>query len=247
MHCVFHSIRFKVNKGWSTAVLLFFCPFFKYTYFCTMKKYLFNRNIEEICNTLTHLLGVVLTLSLAWVIIRLGYRAGWEHAFGVTFFTSGMLLMFASSTLYHWWLPGKGKHYLRIFDHIGIYVMIAASYTPICVGVVGGALGWIVFGLLWLVAIGGAFYKITAINKYPRLSLLIYLAMGWSVVFIAEPVFHKLSVSALWCILAEGIFYTSGTYFFTHDYKPFYHAVWHVFVLLGAMCHWTAIVVILSV
>lgn len=205
-----------------------------------------KRTKEEVFNTATHLLGVVFTLSMAWLIIKLGYRASWQHAFGVTFFTSGMLLMFAASTLYHWWLPGQGKRFLRIFDHIGIYIMIAASYTPICIGVIGGTLGWTVFGLLWATVVGGAFYKITAINKYPRLSLLIYLVMGWSVVFIAEPVYHQLSTTALLFILAEGLFYTSGTYFFSHDSHPYYHGIWHIFVLLGAICHWIAILSILS-
>ena len=86
-----------------------------------------KRSPEELFNTLTHLAGVVLTLALAWIILRMGYRATWQHAFGVTFFTVGMLLMFAFSTLYHWWMPGRGKRCLRLFDHIGIYVMIAAS------------------------------------------------------------------------------------------------------------------------
>ena len=110
-----------------------------------------KRTSEERFNTLTHLGGVVFTLAAAWVILRLGWGSGWKNAFGTTFFTCGMLLMYAASTLYHWWLPGHGKRRLRVLDHISIYVMIAASYTPICIGVVGGALGWTVFGLLWAV------------------------------------------------------------------------------------------------
>ena len=205
-----------------------------------------KRTSEEMFNTLTHLFGVIFTLGLAWLILKMSYNANWQYAFGVTFFTCGMLIMFAASTLYHWWLPGKGKRFLRVFDHIGIYVMIAASYTPICIGVVGGALGWTVFGILWAAVVSGAFYKITAINKYPRLSLFLYLLMGWSIVFIAEPVFEKLSAEALYCILAEGLFYTSGTYFFAHDTRPYYHGIWHIFVLLGAISHWTAILIILA-
>ena len=129
-----------------------------------------KRTSEERFNTLTHLGGVVFTLAAAWVILRLGWGSGWKNAFGTTFFTCGMLLMYAASTLYHWWLPGHGKRRLRVLDHISIYVMIAASYTPICIGVVGGALGWTVFGLLWAVALGGAVYKITAMGRWPRLS-----------------------------------------------------------------------------
>ena len=205
-----------------------------------------RRSAEERFNTLTHLAGVVFTLIAAWFILRLSYQAGWKNAFGTTFFTCGMLLMYAASTLYHWWMPGRGKRCLRVFDHISIYVMIAASYTPICIGVVGGAVGWTVFGILWGVALGGAVYKIAALGRWPRLSLLLYLVMGWTFVFIAEPVCTRISTPALICLLFEGLFYTSGTYFFAHDSRRFYHGIWHIFVLLGSVSHWLAILFILS-
>lgn len=205
-----------------------------------------RRTGEEIFNTLTHLAGVVFTLTMAWIILRLGYRASWRYAFGVTFFTCGMLIMYACSTFYHWWLPGRGKRALRVLDHVSIYVMIAASYTPICIGVVGGAVGWTVFGLLWACVAGGTFYKATAIDRYPRLSLLLYLVMGWSVVFIARPVFERLTLLPLACMLAEGLFYTGGTYFFAHDDRRWYHGVWHICVLLGSISHWLAILFILT-
>lgn len=205
-----------------------------------------RRSAEERFNTLTHLAGVVFTLIAAWFILRLGYQVGWKNAFGTTFFTCGMLLMYAASTLYHWWMPGRGKRCLRVLDHISIYVMIAASYTPICIGVVGGAVGWTVFGILWGVALGGAVYKIAALGRWPRLSLLLYLVMGWTFVFIAEPVCTRISTPALICLLFEGLFYTSGTYFFAHDSRRFYHGIWHIFVLLGSVSHWLAILFILS-
>ena len=165
---------------------------------------------------------------------------------GTTFFTCGMLVMYACSTLYHWWMPGTRKRLWRIFDHISIYVMIAASYTPICIGVVGGALGWTVFGLLWGVVVAGTIYKATAIDRFPRLSLLLYLVMGWSVVFVAKPVFLSLSTPALLCILLEGLFYTGGTYFFAHDKRPYFHGIWHIFVLLGSISHWAAVLIFLT-
>lgn len=110
----------------------------------------------------------------------------------------------------------------------------------------GRALGWTVFGLLWAVALGGAVYKITAMGRWPRLSLLIYLVMGWTFVLIAEPVCTRISTPALVSLGAEGFFYTSGTYFFAHDSRPYYHGVWHIFVLLGSVAHWLAILFILS-
>ena len=123
--------------------------------------------------------------------------------------------------------------------------MIACSYTPICVSVVGGWIGWTVFGLQWAVVIGGVFYKVFAMGKYPRLSLALYLFMGWSVLLVIKPVFERLSLPAMLCIVAEGILYTVGTYFFAHDHRKHFHAIWHVFVLLGAMAHWTAVLLII--
>lgn len=204
-----------------------------------------RRTKEEIFNTLTHLAGVVFTLATAWAVLRLGYRCGWRNAFGVTCFTCGMLLMYAASSVYHWWLPGRTKRALRVLDHVSIYVMIAASYTPICVGVVGGVTGWLTFGVLWGLVLLGTVYKVAAMGRWPRLSLGLYLAMGWTFVFIAVPVVRAIPLSAFLCLLAEGAFYTGGTYFFAHDDRPWFHGVWHVFVLLGSVAHWAAVFLIL--
>ena len=205
------------------------------------------RTREELSNTLTHLGGVLFTLSTAWILLIRAYQTNWQTAMGVTIFLCGMLNMYSTSTVYHWILPGKkAKKVMRVLDHVGIYIMIACSYTPILLSVVGGWLGWTVFGVLWAMVIGGAVYKIAAIGKYPRLSLLIYLVMGWSGVFVAGPVWEGLSPWAMGCILAEGLFYTGGTYFYTKDKKiRYFHAVWHVFVLLGSLAHWAAVCFIL--
>ncbi|MEE1316036.1 MAG: hemolysin III family protein [Prevotella sp.] len=200
--------------------------------------------IEEKGNTWTHLIGVVFALSCIWMVWP-AVSLGWRWAMGVLFFIVGMFLMFLSSTIYHWLKPGIAKNILRKCDHISIYVMIACSYTPICIAVVGGWIGWVTFGLLWAVVIAGTVYKIVAMGKYPRLSLALYLVMGWSIVFIAKPVFESLSVLSMFLIFAEGVLYTAGTYFFTKDSKPHFHAIWHVFVLLGAIAHWSAILTIM--
>lgn len=195
-------------------------------------------------NTWTHLAGAVFALSSIWMVWPAVYK-GWEWAFGVIFFITGMFLMFLSSTIYHWVWPGRAKQVMRKIDHISIYVMIACSYTPICVSVIGGWLGWLVFGLQWAAVIGGTFYKVYAMGKLPKLSLDIYLLMGWSVLLIIKPVWERLSVAALVMLITEGVLYTAGTYFFTNDNRRHFHAIWHIFVLLGAMAHWTAVLLIL--
>lgn len=199
---------------------------------------------QEQGNTWTHLVGAVFALSSIWEVWPAA-QLGWQWTMGIIFFIAGMFLMFLSSTVYHWVWPGMAKRVLRKCDHISIYVMIACSYTPICIAVIGGWLGWLVFGIQWAMVIAGTVYKIVAMGKYPRVSLALYLIMGWSVVLVAQPVIERLSALVLLMLLAEGVFYTSGTYFFAHDSKRHYHAIWHVFVLLGAMAHWTAILLII--
>lgn len=199
---------------------------------------------EELGNTWTHLVGVVFALSSIWMVWP-AIKTGWQMAFGVFFFIVGMFLMFLSSTIYHWVRPGVAKNILRKCDHISIYVMIACSYTPICVGVIGGWLGWVVFGFLWLIALVGSIVKIVAIGKHPKLSLAMYLIMGWSVLIIFPTVLEKLSQLSMTLLLCEGVFYTAGTYFFTHDKRPHYHTIWHIFVLLGAIAHWSVILTLM--
>ena len=199
---------------------------------------------DESGNTWTHLGGAVFALSSIWL-VWLAADVSWQMVFGVICFLFGMFFMFLSSTVYHWARGERLKHALRKCDHISIYVMIACSYTPILIGVVGGWLGWLVFALQWLVVIVGAVYKIVALGRWPRLSLAVYLIMGWSIVLVAEPVMRLLTPVTMLLLLAEGIAYTAGTYFFAHDDRPHYHAIWHVFVLLGAIAHWGAVLTLL--
>lgn len=199
---------------------------------------------QERGNVWTHLLGTLFALSSIWMVWP-AVRLGWQMTLGVAFFIAGMFLMFLSSTLYHWAPPGVLKQHLRKCDHISIYVMIACSYSPICIGVVGGYLGWTVFAVQWLLVLSGTLYKLLAIERWPKLSLALYLAMGWSVLFMTKPVIQALTPLSLSLLLAEGFFYTAGTYFFAHDDRRFFHAIWHVFVLLGAMSHWGVVLLLI--
>lgn len=197
--------------------------------------------LQERWNVWTHFAGVLFAISSIWMVWPAS-ELGWQWGLSVTLFVAGMFLMFTSSTVYHWVNRVELKQFLRKIDHTNIYVMIAGSYSPICLGVVGGYLGWIVFFLLWFVAIAGAVYKFLAIGRYPRLSLALYLLMGWSGVLLAKPVWDGLSWLELSLILTEGLMYTIGTYFYSHDdNSKHFHAIWHIFVLLGALAHWGAV------
>lgn len=201
--------------------------------------------IGERANTWTHFGGAVFALSSIWMVWP-AVDISWQMAFGVIFFLVGMFMMFFCSTYYHWVKNTVTKAVMRKMDHISIYVMIASSYTPLCVYVVGGWVGWLMFGIQWAAVIGGVFYKVFAISKYPRLSLAIYLVMGWSILFIFPTVWERLSVLSLVLLFTEGVMYSAGSWFYakSDDYENF-HAIWHVFVLLGAIAHWGIVLTLL--
>ena len=206
---------------------------------------------EEKANTLTHLFPTLATLLIAWPLMALAYQSQIiNHKFeiaGTALFLFGALLMFLSSTLYHAVTNPTHKARLRIFDHISIYVMIAGSYSLICLSVVGGWIGISLFIFLWACVLAGAIGKFIALGKYPKLSLALYLAMGWVALLILYPMWLHMPHAAFWWIVAEGIFYSIGAYFFSKDEEhAYYHAIWHVFITLGAISHTIATWLILS-
>ena len=201
---------------------------------------------EEKANTLTHLFPLIGTLVIAWPLFRLSLAVDGLAVTGTVLFLIGMVLMFASSTLYHAVTEKRHKARLRIFDHIAIYVMIAGSYSLICLSIVGGWAGWTLFVFLWTCVLAGTIGKFIALGKYPRLSLALYLAMGWVALFILWPMWVHMPHVAFWWIVAEGVFYTIGAYFFHGDEEhAYWHAIWHVFITLGALSHTIATWIIL--
>ena len=155
--------------------------------------------------------------------------------------------MYASSTLYHAIADPAHKRRMRVLDHIAIYVMIAGSYSLICLSVIGGWLGRGLFVFLWTCVLTGVVGKIVALGKYPRLSLALYLAMGWVALPVLWPMWQRMPHPAFAWIIAEGVFYTIGAYFFSKDEEhAYYHAVWHVFIILGSASHAAATWLILA-
>ena len=202
---------------------------------------------EERANTWTHLVPFIATLFIIWPLLRLTLHTTAMNILGTSLFVFGSLLMYGSSTLYHVVINPIYKARLRIFDHISIYVMIAGSYSLICLSVVGGWIGWTLFAFLWACVIAGTVGKFIALGKYPRLSLALYLAMGWVALLILWPMWQHMPHVAFWWIVAEGVFYTIGAYFFHGDEQhAFWHAIWHVFIVLGSASHTIATWLIIS-
>lgn len=199
-----------------------------------------NEQREKTANTLSHLISLGIFIIMGILLLLKGWKHGSMslNASLITFVIAE-IIMFSSSTLYHNADNPNKKKKLRYFDHSSIYISIAGSYTPILVWAVGGTLGTVLLIITWLLVIGGISYKILALGKHPRLSLAIYLIMGWMVVFFAKPVYDALPASSLFCLLGEGIAFSLGTYFFwKDDDHPYYHMIWHIFTFAGCLCHW---------
>ena len=193
---------------------------------------------EEKLNAWTHAVGIAFAVVACVLLLCKCPTCGWQYQVGVVVFAFGALMQYVASTIYHLAENPQHKARLRIFDHVSIYVLIAASYTPVWLSILGGVGGWVGFSVMWAVAIGGLIYKLLAIGKFPRLSLFIYLAMGWSVVFVAKPVWDATPVVGLWWLLVEGLAYSGGAWFYAKSKKhKYFHAVWHLFVLLGTVAH----------
>ena len=207
-----------------------------------MKTYWMHLPAEEKANTLTHIFPTLATVAIAWPLMERAVQCQISNfkfqIIGTSLFLLGMVMMFLSSTLYHAVTDAKANARLRIFDHIAIYVMIAGSYSLICLSVVGGWMGWSLFIFLWSCVLAGAIGKFVALGKHPKLSLALYLAMGWAALLILYPMWQNMSHAAFAWIFAEGIFYTIGAYFFHGDEEhAYWHAIWHVFIMLGAASH----------
>lgn len=206
---------------------------------------------EEKANTWTALLPALATLAIAWPLMKRALQSQISNfkfqIVGTSLFLLGSFLMYFASTLYHVVVAPKAKARIRIFDHISIYVMIAGSYSPICLTVVGGWMGWSLFGFLWACVIAGVVGKIIALGKHPHLSLTLYLMMGWAALLVIWPMWQNMSHAAFAWVIAEGVFYTIGAYFFNKDEEhAFYHAIWHVFIILGSLSHTIALWLILA-
>lgn len=197
---------------------------------------------EEVANALTHGLGAFASVLGGGVLLTLATRFGdvWQVVSAAVFCAS-LLLLYTASTLYHIARRPRAKTRLQVLDHCAIYVLIAGSYTPFMLVSLRGPWGWSLFGIVWGLAVGGVIFKLFCTGRFERLSTLIYVGMGWLVLVAAGPMLHSLSVSTLLWLLAGGLSYTAGTFFFHSQRIPYAHAIWHLFVLVGSACHFVAV------
>ena len=203
---------------------------------------------EEVGNAVSHGAMALITLGgIAPTAINAYIRRGSLAAVSTSIFMCSLFLMFLFSAFYHSMeADTKHKHVLQILDHIFIYVAIAGTYTPIALSVIGGWLGIAVATLQWAMVLFGILYKSIAKRKIPKVSLTIYLVMGWSILFVAPMFIRNARLGMQLLILGGGVFYSAGAYFYAKKEKRFFHMVWHFFVNLGALCHFMGILLFLQ-
>lgn len=193
---------------------------------------------EEIWHAITH--GIGLALSIAALVIMVVYSAQSGSTLSVLasiLFGSTLIILYGASTLYHAITHQKLKKKLQQFDHASIYLLIAGSYTHITLIALGGTLGYSIFAFVWSVALVGIYLKFAYPGRFEKLSLVLYLLLGWLIVIAIKPLFEVMAPGGLWLLLAGGLFYTVGVIFYVWDSLPFNHAIWHLFVLGGSVCH----------
>lgn len=204
------------------------------------------RSSEEVANVLTHGAGAVASLVAAAALIVYASLHGdvWEIV-GVSIFATTLIALYTASTFYHAARGAALRARLKLLDHSAIYLLIAGSYTPFMIDELRGGWGWSLFGVIWGLAVVGIGLKLVFIGRFRLLSTLVYVGMGWLIIVAIVPVTRQLEPLTLAWLVAGGIAYTAGTPFFHRERLRFSHAVWHLFVIAGSVCHGIAVATII--
>ncbi|MDP9955911.1 hemolysin III [Epilithonimonas hungarica] len=201
-----------------------------------------NRKKEEFYNVITHGVGAI--LSLIALILMITYSAISENVVAIAcslVFGLSLITLYSASTIYHAVYKLKWKKICQRIDHLSIYILIAGTYTPIALLGLKGVWGWAMFGVIWGLAIIGFIFKFSPLRYNEKISLSLYAIMGWTAIIAIKPMIENLSAGALTFIILGGLCYTFGIYFYAKDRKPFYHPIWHLFVLGGSIMHFCAV------
>ena len=196
----------------------------------------------EIFNSVTHIVGAALALAgLVALTIKAGLRGDVWRIVSFSVYGVTLLLLYSFSALYHS-LNGRAKRIFRVLDHQAIYLLIAGTYTPFMLVPLRGIWGWWMFGIIWGLAIVGIVLEAVQRKGRRIIQLCLYLLMGWLIMTALGPLLRSLPLRGFSLLAAGGLFYTGGVYFYVKDDKsPYYHGIWHLFVLVGSLCHFFAV------
>lgn len=197
---------------------------------------------EEIMNAITHGIGALLSIAALVVLIVLASTRGdiW-HIVSFSIYGSTLILLYLSSTLYHSFSGQKIKNLFARFDHISIFLLIAGTYTPILLTSMRGLTGWILFGIIWALALTGAVIRSIYLHRFRKLMVAVYLLMGWMFVLSGKQMFASLPSASIWFLVLGGLSYSAGVIFYMWRKLPYSHGIWHLFVLAGSVLHFFAI------
>ena len=200
------------------------------------------RRGEELANSLSHGVGFIFAVAATPVLIIGAVNGGSAAAVvGNSVFGATMVLLYLASTWYHAVPVSRLKDRLHRLDHAAIYLLIAGTYTPFTLGVLSGAWGWTLFGIVWGAAAVGVCDKLIAGIRHPHLSTAVYLIMGWSVLIVIRPLLINMPPQGLGWLVAGGLSYSGGVVFYKARRLPYNHLIWHLFVLAGTTCHFFSV------
>jgi len=195
-------------------------------------------NKEEFWNSLTHFTGIILTLIGVPFLITQNSDLTKLELFSLLFFQFGLLFMYTSSTLYHYVQNIRIKKVLRVVDHISIYYLIAGSYAPVCLITLRDHSGIEIFLIVISLMLLGTLFKIFFTGKFEKFSLYLYLLMGWLIIIKIDELINLINFRGLLLVIASGLLYTIGTYFYSSKTIKYSHSIWHLFVLGGSVTHY---------
>ena len=197
---------------------------------------------EEKLNVISHAFGLVLSiLVFPFLILKSLYFEGFWKPASILVYGISLIVLYTASTVYHAAKDPKIRRRLNIFDHAAIYVLIAGTYTPFTLISLEGKTGWILFILTWTFALIGIILKLFFTGKFDKISTIMYVLMGWQIVFAISPLIENLSTEGLFWLFTGGVFYTVGAVLYSIKKIPYNHAIFHVFVLLGSISHFISV------
>lgn len=198
---------------------------------------------EELANSISHGIAfIAMLVGTPFLIINAVKQGDVGQIVGTSIFSATAILLYLSSSIYHGLVVGKAKDLFRIIEKSAIFFLIAGTYTPFTLGVLKGAWGWSIFGIVWGLVVVGVALKVFEREPHPVISMILYLLMGWLMVVAAYPLFVKMPTEGILLLAAGGLSYTLGVVFFLTDDKLHYgHLIWHLFVMAGTACHYFAI------
>jgi hemolysin III len=197
---------------------------------------------EEKLNIITHAFGLIAGIIVfPFLVLKAMYYDGFWQSASIIIYGLSIIILYAASTFYHSAKRPTLRRRLNIFDHAAIYVLIAGTYTPFTLIPLEGNIGWIIFSLTWTFALIGIVLKLFFTGKFDKLSTVMYVLMGWQIVFVIQPLIDSLSSEGLFWLFSGGVFYTIGAILYSIKSIPYNHAIFHVFVLLGSISHFISI------